>query len=135
MVAPATSRFVFLCYALGVVVWHVSRDPEVTLDIIAGAACAYMLLGAVWAGLYQLVEHARPGSFDIPSSWIPPDRNPQAALVYFSFVTLATVGYGDVKPTNPGVGGLCVAEALVGQLYLAIMIGRMVALQITRRGV
>ncbi len=55
--------------------------------------------------------------------------------MYFSFVTLATVGYGDVKPTNPGVGGLCVAEALVGQLYLAIMIGRMVALQITRRGV
>jgi len=133
MVAATTARCVFLCYVVGAVVWHVSRARTVTLDTIAGATCAYMLLGLVWASLYQLVEYVRPGSFLIPSSWLPANRNPQAALTYFSFVTLATVGYGDVRPADVDVGGLCVAEALVGQLYLAVMIARMVSLHIAQR--
>ena len=134
LAVAATGRLVCLCYVLGIVVWYVIRDRSVTSDTIAGAACVYMLFGAVWANLYQLIEHLQPGSFDIPSSWLlGPQRDPQAALAYFSFVTLATVGYGDIKPAAPGVGGLCVAEALVGQLYLAIMIARLVGLHAARR--
>ena len=87
----------------------------------------------VWASRYQLVEYVRPSSFLSPSGWLPANRNPQAALTYFSFVTLATVGYGDLRPADVDVGGLCVTEALVGQLYLAVMIARMVALQIAQR--
>ena len=132
-VAATTARCVFLCYVVGVIVWHVSKARTVTVDTIAGATCAYMLLGLVWASLYQLVEYLRPSSFLIPSGWLPANRNPQAALTYFSFVTLATVGYGDVRPADVDVGGLCVTEALVGQLYLAVMIARMVALQIAQR--
>lgn len=132
-VVAATSRLVFLCYVTSVVIWHVTRGAKVTSDTIAGAACAYMLFGMVWASLYQLIEHLRPGSFEMPSTWMALDGDPQAALTYFSFVTLASLGYGDIKPTDPGVGGLCVAEALVGQLYLATMIARLVGFHIAQR--
>ena len=54
-------------------------------------------------------------------------------LAYFSFVTLTTVGYGDITPVSPVARSLCVAEALVGQLYPAILIGRLVSLQISSR--
>jgi hypothetical protein len=132
--ASATLKLIFFGYVMARIVWHVLHDRSVTLDTIAGTACAYMLLGVVWGNLFQLVEHVSPGSFDLPSGWtIGPEKDPRAALMYFSFVTLTTVGYGDIKPANLGAGGLCVCEAIVGQLYLAIMIARMVGLQITQR--
>ena len=54
------------------------------------------------------------------------------ALTYFSFVTLTSVGYGDIHPNDAGAGGVCAAEAIVGQLYLAIMIARLVGIWVTR---
>lgn len=134
LVAAATMlRLTFLCWVLTVILWRVLHDRSVSPDTIAGTACAYTLLGFVWANLYGLLEQWRPGSLAIPESFLPPDRDPQAALAYFSFVTLTTVGYGVIHPTNPAVGGVCVIEALVGQLYLAIMIARMVGLHTAGR--
>jgi len=125
------SRLPFVCYILGLIVWRVLRDRDVTWDTIAGAACAYVVLGFVWGDVYQLVDYWRPGSFEIPDSFrLGPARDPKAALMYFSFVTLTTVGYGVIHPNDPGIGGLCVAEAICGQLYLAIMISRMVGLHL-----
>ncbi len=133
VLVAAVLRFLFLGYVLALVVRYVLSDRIVTLDTIAGTACAYVLLGFVWGNLFQLVEHLHPGSFEIPSSWLGPDRDPGATLIFFSFVTLTTVGYGIIHPTGPGPGALCVAEALVGQLYLAIMIARMVGLHLAQR--
>ena len=134
LVASATFRLLFLCYVVAILVWRVLRDRIVTLDTLACAACAYIFLGVVWGDLYVLVEYWRPGSFNIPSSFaIGPERDLRAALMYFSFITLTTVAYGTIHPTDPGVGMLCAAEALIGQLYLAIMIARMVGLHIAER--
>ncbi len=134
LVASAMFRLLFLCYVVAILVWRVLRDRIVTLDTLAGAACAYMFLGSIWGDLYLLVEYWRPGSFDIPSSFaVGPERDLRAALIYFSFITLTTVAYGTIHPMDPGVGILCAAEALVGQLYLAIMIARMVGLHIAER--
>jgi Ion channel len=128
------ARFVFLCYVLAVLVRRVMRDRVVTLDTVAGAACAYMLIGWVWGELFTLVEGWRPGSFIIPAGWLTgPGRDLRSTLMYFSFATLTTVGYGDIHPSNPASGMLCAAEALVGQLYLAIMIARMVGLHTAQR--
>jgi hypothetical protein len=128
------ARFVFLCYVVAVLVRRVMRDRVVTLDTVAGAACSYMLLGWVWGELFTLVERWRPGSFIIPAGWATgPGRDLRATLMYFSFATLTTVGYGDIHPSNPASGVLCAAEALVGQLYLAIMIARMVGLHTAQR--
>ena len=70
-------------------------------------------------------SHAFPGSFLV-------GRDPTPALTYFSFVTLTSVCYGDIHPNDVGAGGVCAAEAIVGQLYLAIMIARLVGIWVTR---
>ena len=132
LAASATLRLLFFGYVTVDIVWRVLRDRTVTLDTIAATACAYMLVGVVWGNLYQLVEHLSPGSFDVPSSWTT-GAGKDPVLMYFSFVTLTTVGYGDVKPASLGAGGLCVVEAIVGQLYLAIMIARIVGVHIAQR--
>jgi hypothetical protein len=131
-VAAAMLRLLFFSCVTVVIVWRVLHEPGVTMDTIAGAACAYMLLGFVWAQVYMLLEYARPGAFAIPDSFLI-GRDPAGALVYFSFTTLTSVGYGDIHPNDVGAGGISAAEAVVGQLYLAIMIGRMVGLQVGRR--
>ena len=101
---------------------------------MTGAACAYTLLALVWANIYVLLEVLRPGSFNILPSWLMgAPHDPVAALAYFSSITLTTVGYGDITPAWPGAGGLAAAEAIVGQLYLAITIARLVGLHASRR--
>jgi hypothetical protein len=133
-VAALTLRVLFFGYATGLIMWRTLRSSDVTIDTIAGAACAYTLLAMVWGGLYLLLEFLRPGSFNIAAVWrMGPTGDPSAALVYFSFVTLTTVGYGDITPVWPGAGGLAVAEAVVGQLYLAITIARLVGLHTSQR--
>jgi len=133
--AAAVLRLAFLAYVCGVVILRVLRERNVSYDTLAGAACGYMLLGLVWSELYILTELWLPGSFEIPAGFrIGPEADPRAALVYFSFITLTTVGYGFVHPSNPGAGGLCVAEALIGQFYLAVMVARLVGLHIADRG-
>ena len=133
-VEAITVRILFFSYATGLIVWHILHRSDVTIDTIAGAACAYTLLAVVWGNLYLLLEVLRPGSFDIPAHWrLGASGDPTAGLLYFSFITLTTVGYGDITPQWPGAGGLAAAEAVVGQLYLAITIARLVGPHISRR--
>lgn len=133
-VAALTLRVFFFAYATGIIMWRTLRSSDVTIDTIAGAACAYALLAVVWGNLYVLMEFLRPGGFNIPEAWwMGAAHDPGPALMYFSFVTLTTVGYGDITPGWPGAGGLAVSEAVVGQLYLAITIARLVGLHTSRR--
>ena len=133
-VEALTVRILFFSYATGLIVWHVMHRSDVTIDTIAGAACAYTLLAVVWGQLYLLLEVLRPGSFDIPAHWrTVASGDPGPALLYFSFITMTTVGYGDITPQWAGAAGLAAAEAVVGQLYLAVTIARLVGLHISRR--
>jgi len=127
-------RTAFFAYMTGLIMWRTARELEVSLDTIAGAACAYTLLAVVWAGMYAFLEVIHPGSFNIPDVWRSGSvRDVAPALAYFSFVTLTTVGYGDITPVWPGAAGLAVTEAVVGQLYLAITIARLVGVHASRR--
>jgi len=127
-------RSMFVAYVAATILWSVLQREQVTLDTLAGATCAYMLLGLVWAPIYLLVEHTHPGSFDIPPGWrIGPTGDIGPAMAYFSYVTLTTVGFGDIAPTGPIAGGLVVVEAIIGPLYLAITVARLVGLHVARR--
>lgn len=127
-------RALFVAYVAGAILWNVLQREQVTFDTIAGATCAYMLLGLVFAPIYLLIENSHPGSFDIPAAWrIGPGGDVGPAMVYFSYVTLTTVGFGDIKPNGPMAGGLVIVEAVVGPLYLAITVARLVGLHISRR--
>ena len=90
---------------------------------IAGAVSVYLLFGLIWARLYQFVEMASPGAFRVPEG----ETVNGASLTYFSFVTLATLGYGDISPINIVARDLAVLEAIMGQLYLVILISRLVS--------
>jgi hypothetical protein len=126
--AALVMRTVFLAFVLVRVVWHVLTDRVVSHDTVAGVACGYVLLGLVWGGFYVLLETLRPGSFVIPDAWREGQGSVLRALTYYSFVTLAGLGQGDILPAGPPAGGLCIGEAVVGQLYMGIMIARMVGI-------
>lgn len=90
---------------------------------IAGAVAVYLLVGLIWARLYEVVEMVSPGAFRIPEG----ETLNSANLTYFSFVTLATIGYGDIAPINIVARNLSVLEAIMGQLFLVILISRLVS--------
>jgi hypothetical protein len=109
---------------------HIEKENEVTKDLIMASACAYILIGLVWAYFYHFVEVLHPKSFTLP--WTPGDD--LWDFYYYSFVTLTTVGYGDILALTKPARALSILEALTGQLYLAIMISRLVGLHASQSG-
>jgi hypothetical protein len=106
---------------------QVFRQGLVTRQRIEGAVAAYLLLGLVWASAYRLVSLQIPDAF---TGAVPHQDELSAGWVYYSFVTLTTMGYGDITPVAPMARSLAVLEALTGQLYPAILLGRLVSLQL-----
>src|SRR5262245_2127485 len=132
VIAHAAS-VLFLALTTMVILKTVFHLRDVTADAVAGALCGYWRWGVMFGHVYCLVEEIAPGSFVGVGSTIAPADSGQAhaLLTYFSFVTLTTVGYGDITPAT-GVGrGLAMVEAVLGQFYLAVLvavlIGKMVA--------
>ena len=115
-----------------VLIWVVTRavfgPGRITYHRVIGAILLYLTIGIVFVALYTLVGALAPGSFtgikvhDRVS--LPPD------LVYFSFVTLTTLGYGDIVPVHPFARSLSNLEAILGQLYPATLLARMVSLEL-----
>jgi hypothetical protein len=85
-----------------------------------------------WASAFDLVEQIRPGAFHFVSEPANMDQL-TSKLIYFSFATLSTVGFGDVLPVHPFARSLAIAEAIVGQLFPAILIGALVAMAMQAR--
>jgi hypothetical protein len=119
------SLLLFLVVVLG----QTLRAGPITFHRILGAIAAYLLLGIIWAYAYALLAHLRPGAFSGPVS---PADGPRA-FFYFSFVTLTTVGYGDVLPLHPVARSLAMLEAVTGPLYLAILVARLVSLEVASK--
>jgi Ion channel len=120
-----------LLYARIVLVIMFRRGP-ITWRRIQGAVCAYLLLGLVWGSAFEFIERMHPGSFNFVTQPSNIDAL-SSKLTYFSFSALTTVGFGDVTPVLPIARSLAVAEAVVGQLFPAILIGALVAIAIQSR--
>jgi hypothetical protein len=108
------------------------RQGRVSWSRIQGGICAYLLIGMAWASAFSLVEQVRPGSFHFVSAPANIDQL-TSKLIYFSFATLTTVGFGDILPVLPFARSLAIAEAVVGQLFPAILIGALVAMAMQAR--
>ncbi len=108
---------------LTVVLARTLRDGPVTTRRLHGGVAAYLLLGVIWAYAFALVAVAHPGAFAGP---VNPGDGPRG-FFYFSFVTLTTMGYGDVLPVHPAARSLAILESVTGSLYLAILIARLVS--------
>jgi len=114
----------------GLVLIKVFQKGPITIHRVQGAVAAYLLLGAAWGYAYELAFLLGPGSIHFNESGATPVTLP-IRLMYFSFVTLTTLGYGDIVPVHPAARSLAITEALVGQLYPAILIARLVSLEIS----
>ena len=116
----------------------VKRD-EVTGDKICGAISGYLLMGMSWAFLYGLIEVLRPGSFLEAGQLIAPDRAAihqfalMNSMLYYSLATLTTTTYGDILPKTTSARALSNLEGVAGQMYVAVLIARLVALHILYR--
>jgi hypothetical protein len=96
---------------------------------------AYLFLGLGWAVLYSMIEGFRPGSFEISPKLVTGGevaRPLPHVLTYFSFVTLTTVGYGDISPVSPASRTLACMEAVTGQFYLAVIVAGLVSLLVAK---
>ena len=110
-------------------IWHtlkiISRADESNIDRLIGAVCLYLLLGLAWAIVYSLFHWVEPESF----AGLPEDASIQfdSAFVFFSFVTMTALGYGDIVPLTPTLRTFAYLQAIVGQFYLAIMVASLVS--------
>lgn len=115
---------VFLGFTSVVIVIHIVTTQSVTQDMLAGAVSAYLLIGMTFSVLYTCVEAVQPNSFNVPQIDYLTREVP--SFFYYSFVTLTTLGFGDIAPRTEVARALSIIEAILGQMYLAILIASMV---------
>jgi hypothetical protein len=127
----ASLSLIFMGFLLAMVAVQVFGKGPVSGHRIRGAIVVYLLLGGIWALLYQVVALSIPQAFRLPESMAGggPDSL-QRQFTYFSFITLTTIGFGDITPVHPLARLLAMFEGLVGQLYPAITLARLVSLAV-----
>ena len=124
----------FLAYVVFVVYKQsVFSKGRMTSDRVAGAISVYLLLGLLWALVYGVVSSTNPDAFKGLSAFDLENSGAQPDFIYFSFVTLTTLGYGDMSPVSQIAKSLAWFEAVFGQLYLAVTIARLVSLEIAHK--
>ena len=108
---------------------HLLKSREVTSEILFASVCVYLLVGLTWAALYIFIDILYPNSFiDVGDNIaITAPR-----FLFFSYITLTTVGYGTMTPISDPARSLALLEAIIGQLYLAILVARLVGLHISK---
>jgi hypothetical protein len=114
---------IFVGFAIIVISGKIFHKKQVTGELLRGSICVYVMIGFFWSILYQIIYSIEPQTFNN----IDPEIFIQQ-LRYFSFVTLTTLGYGDITPAYSLTMSLANLEAIVGQLFPAIMIARLVGL-------
>lgn len=118
----------FMTYTAAIMLSYLFKQKEVTADVIIGGICVYFLIGLTWAFIFYALEMAHPGSFHIAKGAVANETE----FTYFSFVTLTTLGYGDTTPLSTQARNLALVEAIMGQLYLGILIARLVGIHIAQ---
>ena len=122
---------IFLILLTLLILGQAFREGPTTSHRITGAVAVYLMIGLIWSLAYYLVALRAPGAFNVQSSLAPIEgESLQSHLFYFSFVTLTTIGYGDIVAVHPMARMLVILEGVVGQLFPAILIARLVSLQV-----
>jgi hypothetical protein len=127
-------------YAIASILRLIFASRTVTINLLSASLCAYLLIGVVCALTYSAMSVVNPRDFysavakDTSPAAMQMDVGGSANAIYFSFVTLTTLGYGDIVPASDLTRRLAVVEAVIGQLYLAVLVARLVGLYTAEEG-
>lgn len=137
--AGSIGWFLLLVFVTWSTLRGVLRQKAVTSETISMSISVYLLLGFTWGLMYQVIYLLQPGAFSIaglggaPISGHPADLEPVFPILgYFSLITLSTVGYGDITPLTLQARFAAAAEGIAGQFYLAILVARLVGMQMSQ---
>ena len=127
------ARLVFLVFLVWEFLRFILRAPRVNSEVICAGMSVYLLLGLMWMFAYLLVARAVPDAFAFTAGPAAGQSLHGANAFYFSFITLSTVGYGDIIPVSNVARMLAAMEAITGTLYVAVLISRLVAMYSSER--
>ena len=131
LVPPAVflvGGLILIIFVVGHLLRFVLRAPSVTTEVLCASISAYLMLGLMWTMAYWLVDQLTPGgAFSFNTNAGTRSMNGFNGF-YFSFITLSTVGFGDITPVSRIARWLAAMEAMTGLLYVAVLIARLVSL-------
>ena len=119
----------FFAFIIIIILSSLLKEDTVTLDVIYGAIVVFLLMAIMWAFIFDVIETLKPGSFQVTLNH---SQGSRVHFVYYSFVTITTVGYGDILPVSLIARAFSIVEMVVGQFYLIILIARLVGINITQ---
>jgi hypothetical protein len=125
----------FFSFTVATIYREVHREKVISVDSIYGALCGYLLIGLLFGHVYRCIEVLSPGSFHGNEEFmaqLQDEEKRNFLLIYFSFTTLTTVGYGDLTPASEASRGLAIAEAVIGQFYLAVLIAELIGKRVAQ---
>ena len=138
MIPTHLFALVFLAYTVCVLLGYLLSADRVNVNTLCASLCAYLLLGVLWAIGYSLLDMLAPNSFLLSfaagkeGSLMRFGGEHSVNPLYYSFVTLTTLGYGDISPASSMARMLAAIEAVVGQVYLTVLVARLVGLHIAQ---
>ena len=120
---------IFCGFIITLLVQFIFIQEAVTKEVIFAAVVVYLLMAIMWSFAYLILDYFNPGSFSFPES-----RSGNIyPYLYFSFVTITTLGYGDVSPLTAKASSLVILEAVTGQIYLVVIIAWLVGMHVSLR--
>jgi voltage-gated potassium channel len=133
LVAAASFYLLFMISCTAVTLAYVFKSPRVTLDTIFAAVVAYFFIGIIFSTFYSILYSFNPDSFNLALANTPDEPHLLTTeMVYFSLSTIVGVGFGDILPLLPLSRMVAVVEAVVGHLYVAVLIGWLVGMFISQ---
>ena len=121
---------IVFAFAIILILNFVFSEETVNRQTISAAVAVYLLLALMWSFIYRLIENLYPGSFAVAHDKLQEAPN---IYLYFSMVTITTLGYGDISPTGSQAVSLSVLEAITGQIYLVVVVAWFVGLYVSKK--
>ena len=124
-----TFGIIFFGYTTIVILAYVIRERNISTNVIQAAILVYLLMAVTWSFGYSLLEEIHPESFSLVQGQLVDRR---LIFLYYSFVTITTLGYGDITPVTATASSLAIVEAVMGQIYIAVLVARLVGVHVAQ---
>lgn len=127
------AAILFFLFVVAHLLVFIVRAPRVNANVLCAGVAGFLLLGLVWTTAYLTVAQLDPAAFNLPGTPGAPAVLDRFSALYFSFITLCTIGYGDITPVSKLARMLAIVESVTGLFYMAVLISRLVSLHASRK--